>query len=314
LDHVLVVGDRLAAHRPVKTALPVGTAFDRQALAFGRSLNEMLAGLRVGIIGCGATGSAVGMLLARLGVGRLYVVDRDFVEESNLNRLHGATMADVKVRRLKVDVFRHHVESMGIGVSVATHVGWVGEEACRDALRSCDVIFGCTDDHDGRLLLNRLAYFYLIPVIDMGFKVDVADEDPPRILEAAGRVTVLMPGTRCLLCRNTVDVTKARDEQLARVNPEEFLIRREQQYVDGDAGPSPSVVTFTTDVACMAVDELIHRITGYRRAHAIANRVRKYHLAADKHPGPRGDDDCPLCLDTGYWGRGDMNPFLDRIG
>ena len=36
------------------------------------------------------------------------------------------------------------------------------------AEKACDVIFGCIDDHDGRLLLNRLVYFYLIPVIDMG--------------------------------------------------------------------------------------------------------------------------------------------------
>ena len=43
-------------------------------------------------------------------------------------------------------------------------------------LKACDVIFGCTDDHDGRLMLNRLAYFYLIRVIDMGLAIDPAPD------------------------------------------------------------------------------------------------------------------------------------------
>jgi molybdopterin/thiamine biosynthesis adenylyltransferase len=46
-------------------------AFQRQALAFGQALNQDLVALRVGVIGCGGTGSAVAMLLARLGVGQI---------------------------------------------------------------------------------------------------------------------------------------------------------------------------------------------------------------------------------------------------
>jgi molybdopterin/thiamine biosynthesis adenylyltransferase len=314
LSIVSVVGDRLSLHFAGRTTGTTPDDLQRQALVFGHALNADLAELRFGVVGCGATGSAVAMLLARVGARRLFAVDRDVVEATNLNRLHGADADDARERRLKVDVLKRHVEGMDLGVQVVTHAGWIGDEACRDAIRACDVVFGCTDDHDGRLFLNRLAYFYLSPVFDVGFKLDVADGDPPRILDAAGRVTVLMPGSRCLLCRNVVDPNLAREEYVQRTNPEEYAWQHDQRYVHGDGGPSPAVVTFTTDLACMAIDELLHRLTGYRRAGSIANRVRKYHLLEDKRPGPSAEVTCPICFEQGYWGRGDIAPFLDRIG
>ncbi len=41
--------------------------------------------------------------------------------------------------------------------------GWASSADMRDALKSCDFIFGCTDDHAGRIMLNRLAYFFGFP-------------------------------------------------------------------------------------------------------------------------------------------------------
>lgn len=314
LDLIGVIGDRINLHFDDRINGETIESFHRQALAFGPVLNSDLAALRVGIVGCGATGSATAMLLARMGVQRFFVIDQDVVETTNLSRLHGATMQDALARVPKVAVLKRHIEGMGLRANVVVFRGWVGDEDCRDGLRSCDVVFGCTDDHDGRLLLNRLAYFYLTPVFDMGIKIDVSPDDPPRILDAAGRVTALMPGTRCLICRNTVNRRTAAEEQLRRDNPDEYGWQRGQQYVEGGGGPAPAVVTLTTDVACMAVDELVHRLTGYRRAGSVSHRVRKYHLNEDKKPGPSKVDVCPICLSPMYWGRGDMVPFLDRVG
>ena len=225
-------------------------------------------------------------------------------------------MQDATARLPKVDVMKRHIEGMGLGATVKTFRGWIGDDDCRDGLRACDVVFGCTDDHDGRLLLNRLAYFYLIPVFAMGIKIDLSKDDPPRILDAAGRVTVLVPGTRCLVCRNIVNRKRAAEEQLERSDPKEYAWQRErgQQYVEGGGGPAPAVVTLTTDVACMAVDELIHRLSGYRTLSGISHRVRKYHLGEDKRPGLANEGHCPICLTKVYWGRGDVTPFLDRVG
>ncbi len=69
-------------------------------------------------------------------------------------------------RRHKATILRDLIREADLGVDVVELVDWVGNPACDDALKSCDVIFGCTDDHAGRAFLNRLAYFYNIPLID----------------------------------------------------------------------------------------------------------------------------------------------------
>jgi len=62
--------------------------YSRQVLfdGIGEEGQRRLEAARVAIVGCGATGSAVASLLARSGVGTLRIIDRDYVERSNLQR------------------------------------------------------------------------------------------------------------------------------------------------------------------------------------------------------------------------------------
>ena len=310
-ETVRIVGRHLAFHGPVETG---GLeAFARQALAFGPELTPRLRALRVGVVGGGGTGSSTAVLLARLGVGQLTIFDDDIVEVTNLNRLHGSRRPDADAMRPKVEILAREITEMGLGTRVVPIRGWIGDALCRDALKSCDVIFGCTDDHDGRLLLNRFAYFYLIPVIDMGLAIDPGDGGGLRDL--TGRVTVLTPGAPCLLCRGIVDPTTARDEDLRRKRPEEYERRKREAYVRGGGNPAPAVVTFTTATACMAVDELLQGLTGFRGPEGWAwQRSRRFDRMEDRRPGANQDPHCPICVDTGYWGRADIDPFLDRVG
>lgn len=312
-EMVRVVGRRLDFHN-ASEIMHDTDAFARQALAFGPAVNAKLRALRVGVVGCGGTGSATAMLLARLGIGQLVLFDDDIVEASNLNRLHGARRSDADAMRPKVEVVAREIAAMGIGVRAVPLRGWINDPAARDALKACDVIFGCTDDHDGRLLLNRLAYFYLIPVIDMGLAIDPAP-DGDRLRDLSGRVTVLTPGAPCLLCRGIVDPITARDEDLRRRRPEEYERRKREAYVRGGGNPAPAVVTFTTATACMAVDELLQALTGFRGPNGwVWQRSRRFDLMQDRRPGANQDPFCPICVETGYWGRADVEPFLDRAG
>lgn len=289
-------------------------AFARQALVFGQDLNRRLRTLRVGIVGCGGTGSATAMLLARLGVGQMVLFDDDIVEVTNLNRLHGARRSDADAMRAKVDVVADAITGLALGTRVVALRAWVGNPACRDALKSCDVIFGCTDDHDGRLLLNRLAAFYLIPVLDMGLAIDPAPEGRG-VRDLTGRVTVLAPGAPCLLCRGIVDPVAARDEDLRRNNPKDYERRKREAYVRGGGNPAPAVVTFTTATACLAVDELLQALSSFRGPEGWAwQRARRFDLMQDRKPGAMQDPHCPICATTECWGRGDIDPFLDRAG
>ncbi len=314
LSMIRVIGSRIALYYPERrTALDM-RAFHRQALAFGQALNRDLRKLRVGIVGCGGTGSAVALLLARLGVGQLVVFDNDIVDQTNLNRLHGARQADADAMRPKVEVVSREISELGLGIRVVPVNAWVGDPICRDALKSCDVIFGCTDDHDGRLLLNRFAYYYLTPVVDIGLAIDVGDEDIPAIMALDGRVTVIAHGHTCLLCREVINPAVAADQALKRKNPAEFEKRKAEAYVFGEGDPSPAVVTFTTELACMGVNELLHRLQGFRGPEGHApNRVRRFHLNEDRRPGRSPQAYCPLCASKEAWGAGDVEPFLDRV-
>ena len=311
-----IVGKRLGVHYDRQVS-DINPTLERQALAFGSVLNEHLKRLRVGVVGCGGTGSAVAMLLARLGVGQLVLFDNDIVEITNLNRLHGATTQDASAMRPKVEVVAREVAKIGLATRVVAIKKWISDATCQDALKTCDVVFGCTDDHDGRMLLNRLAYFYIIPVIDMGLAIHVSKEETPRILDLSGRVTTLapVPGSSCLICRGVIDPESARADQMRRFQPEEYEHQKKEGYIVGDEDPNPAVVTFTTETACMAVNQFLHILTGYRQLVRDSWQwTRRFHVMQDRPVGTFQDSDCPICSKDVYWGRGDTKPFLDRVG
>ena len=310
-----VIGKRMKLYYDKEYASESNLAFNRQALAFGKSLNEQLQRLRVGIVGCGGTGSAVAMLLTRLGIGKLILFDNDVVEMTNLNRLHGARLQDATVMRPKVETLQREINNQSLVTKVVSKKAWIGDKTCQDDLKSCDILFGCTDDHDGRMLLNRLAYFYAIPVFDMGVAIQVAKDEEASIIDLSGRVTKLIPGAPCLLCYGIIDPEQSRAEHIRRSNPEEYKRLRNEAYVLGEGNPNPAVVTFTTETACLAVNEFLHTLTGFKK---IENDVwqwrRRFHFMKDRPIGVNQDKECPICSKKDYWGRCDVEPFLDRIG
>lgn len=312
---IRIIGTEYRLDYPERGGSATLPALQRQALAFGHALNNDFRKLKIGIVGCGGTGSAVAVLLARLGIGQLLFIDNDVVDQTNLNRLHGARQADADAMRPKVTALTREITEMGVGVRVAPMEAWVGNPECRDPLRACDFVFGCTDDHEGRLFLNRFSYYYLIPVIDVGLAIEVSDDNPPVVKALDGRVTVLGPHHTCLSCRNIINPEIARAESLRRSDPTEYELRKAESYVIGEGNPNPAVVTFTTEVACMGVNELLQRLQGFRGVSgAAANRVRKFHLNEDRRPGHQPVDYCPVCSREDLWGKGDTDPFLGRIG
>lgn len=287
--------------------------FDRQAALFGKGFNPIVRTLRIGVIGCGGTGSAVVSLLARLGVGYLALIDNDTIDTTNLNRVHGSRADDVSAKLAKVDILAREIEMWGLGTHVITRKAWVGDPLLRDVLRSCDVLFGCTDDNQGRLTMNRIAHFYGIPLIDLGLRMRSARSGAD--YEMTGRVTTVRPGRPCLMCLGIVNVQRAAAEGLQRNDPAEYERRKAEAYVDGGGDPAPAVVTFTTSIACAAVDELIQGLTGFRGSEGMVhNRIRRFDRVEDRSMTCKPIQGCPVCSTSAIWGRGDVNPFLGVIG
>lgn len=312
IEDLTVVGRRLSVRR-AHADTSSDEILSRQALVFGAEVNQILRGLKIAVVGLSGTGSPTAIMLARLGVGHLALIEKDTIDLSNLNRVHGSRRADADAALPKARALAREIELMGLGTRLAVFENWVGEPECRDALRASDVILGCTDDHDGRLLLNRIAYFYATPVIDMGLAIDPKPGGGMR--DMSGRISVVLPGAPCLICRGIVDPVQAREDDLQRRNPEEFAQRQREGYVRGVAVPAPAVITFTTETACMAINELLQGLTGFRGPEGwVWQRRRRFDTCEDRRPGDLANPECPLCSRSDTWGRGDVEPFLDRVG
>src|SRR5262249_35644661 len=117
LDSILVPGDDLqfwiSENGP---NLPLFA--QRHLQLFGAGTIRRLRPLSIAVVGRSGTGSPVIEQLARLGVGRLVVVDPDRVEEKNLNRILNASREDAYLRRSKVEVVARAIAAMGFGTEL----------------------------------------------------------------------------------------------------------------------------------------------------------------------------------------------------
>lgn len=139
---------------------------------------------------------------------------------------------------------------------------------------------------------------------------------PPPHRRPHGRtISVLFPTAACLACRGTVDPVRAREEDLKRNNPDEYERRKAEAYVRGAGNPAPAVVTFTTEAATMAVNELLAGLVDFRGTGGWTwQRYRKLDKAIERSQAVHPGAGCPICGAREYWGLGDVEPFLDRVG
>lgn len=257
IEHLWSVGNRFrltaSAHATLADPLP---AFDRNVRAFGNDIQRTLHALHVGIVGCGGTGSAVAEQLVRLGVREVTLIEPDVVSETNLTRLYGSGVSDIG--QPKVDVVADHLRRIAPDLRCEPIRAMLTVESAARKLLPCDVIFGCTDDNAGRLVLSRIATYFLTPVIDCG--VLLSSNGSGDLTGIDGRITILTPGQACLVCRGRIDLARASTELLT---PEERRQREDEGYAPALGRVEPAVITFTTAVAAAAVNELLERFIGY---------------------------------------------------
>ena len=257
IDRLWVTGRRFALlPNWLQDTTPPPEQFDRNIRAFGGEIQQVLGDLRVAVVGCGGTGSAVVEQLVRLGVRHLQLFDPDIVTAGNVTRVYGS-YPDC-VGDPKVDVSAAHVRRIAPEAKVTTAQAKITLESTARLLLDADVVFGCTDDNAGRLVLSRIASYLLTPVIDCG--VLLSSGPGGQLIGIDGRVTVLAPGAACLVCRDRVDLRRAAAEMLA---PDEHRRLADEGYAPGLADPEPAVVAFTTNVASAAVSELLERLIHY---------------------------------------------------
>jgi molybdopterin/thiamine biosynthesis adenylyltransferase len=198
-------------------------------------------------------------MLAHLGVQHLVLVDPDVVELTNLNRLVGATRADVRRSRLKVHVARRTVRRVNPKARVQALPISLDDPKAVAALKGLDLLFGCTDNHGSRLILNQLAVQYLIPYLDLGAGLAVAPDD--RLTAAGGQVRLVRPGSFCLACLDGIDRTRAAQDLMSTPARQRQMARG---YAQGIGLPTPAVLFLNAEMASLAMAEFVNLWIGYR--------------------------------------------------
>ena len=130
--------------------------YSRQVLftGIGEAGQRHLSGSRALIIGCGALGSAQAEVLARAGVGSLRVVDRDFVEFSNLQRQTMFTEEDAANRLPKSIACANHLSEINSEISVEPEIADVNYSNIEGLIDQCDLVIDGTDNFATRYLIN----------------------------------------------------------------------------------------------------------------------------------------------------------------
>jgi len=263
VDMVRVVGSQIRTYQTTSSELlnnsktTSGNRHDRQKLALGETGQKKLQEVTVGIVGVGGVGSLVFQELVHLGVEKFIIIDDDVVEESNLSRIVGSRPRDARNRTPKVKVMKRLGRQINPEVRISSVKGSVNNASIALKLRYADAIFCCTDNLSSRIVLNRMAFQYLVPLIDMG--IDIQCEEKGKITSAGGRVMVILPDGPCLECLGILNSEIIQQE----IRQIESGQRAHRNYILGATVEAPSVISLNGVVASLAVTAFLNLLTGF---------------------------------------------------
>lgn len=305
LDSILVPGDDLHFWIP-ECGDRVPAFAQRHAQLFGFGTTKRLRELSVAVIGCSGTGSPIIEQLARLGVGRLVLVDPDRVEEKNLNRILNATREDAYLKRPKVEVMARAIAAMGFATEVEIIPQDLATPWAVRAVAECDVVFGCMDGVEGRHLLNRLAAFYVLPYFDVGVKLEA--DGLGGIREACGAVHYIRPDGSSLQDRRVYTPAQLKAAGLRRTDPKAYRDQIQAGYIRGVDEDRPAVISINMQMASTAVNELLARLHPYRLDdNADSAVVRTSFIQGTEY---RATETPASGMFLAHVGKGDVRPLL----
>ena len=307
MSEISVVGDDIMVWHEERYAAGLA-ANKRNEQVFGKGTIGRLKKLSAAVVGCSGTGSIVVEQLARMGIGRLVLVDPDVVEEKNLNRILNSGKVDAYLGKPKVFALASAIARMGLGQELLPlPINLVSARAVRE-VAACDVIFGCTDGAEARHLLNRIAAFYTIPYFDVGVRFDA--DGLGGIANISGAVNFIQPGGSSLLSREVYTMADVEAEELRRTNPDMYRARRDEGYIRGIREDRPAVISVNMFFAALTVQEFLGRLHPFRNQPNACYATVRANLM---EPFLITEPDGAACTVFGrHVGRGDVEPLLDR--
>ena len=138
------------------------------------------------VIGAGGLGAPVLTYLAAAGVGNILVIDKDAVEESNLNRQFLYSREDIG--RKKAEAAKEKLKKQNPQIKVTAFSDAFTEENGRELLKGADVVVDCVDSVKTRISVNKICLLLRIPLVEGG------------IYGFYGYVTSVFQNSPCLEC------------------------------------------------------------------------------------------------------------------
>ena len=161
--------------------------YSRQILfpSIGKEGQKKLADSNVVIIGCGALGTVIATILVRAGVGKVKIIDRDFIEYHNLQRQVLFDEEDIKNRLPKAVAAERHLRKVNSTIEIEGIVADVNYSNIEKLVRGADIILDGLDNLETRFLINDAALKLKIPwvyggaISSFGMTMNIIPEKTP---------------------------------------------------------------------------------------------------------------------------------------
>jgi len=139
--------------------------FLKQALFIGKDGQMKIENSHAVILGAGALGSAVSEMLVRAGIGKLTIIDRDYVEQSNLQRQQLYTEEDAAKKLPKAIAAEKRLKEINSHTLIESIVEDINYHTVEKFIRGASILMDGTDNFETRMVINDAAIKHHIPFL-----------------------------------------------------------------------------------------------------------------------------------------------------
>ena len=225
--------------------------------------------LRTAVVGAGGSGSHLVQQLAHLGVVSVIIIDPDWLERSNVNRVvmsHYGLVGQPKAELLqwRLRRLRSRLEPIVDSVESPDAIA---------ALQQCDVCFGAVDHSGTRHLIEYFCRMAFVPLIDVAMQITPGrNADEPPIVSAGGRVVTSLPCGACFWCMEFLH--------------DDLITRERTEYADGARALQQQVVSINGLLASQAITNMLGLFAGFAGAGGVTRYISYNALDQTMRPHP----------------------------